>query len=484
VVRLIFSEVLILNAAGAALGVAAAAALLPALLAIDPAATRALGAISIDWRVVAYAGLSALAASCLASLVPAMHAVDVSRTAPRLGAGARAHGSRSGHHTRAVLLVAQTALSLVLLAGGALLLRAVAASAALAPGYDPSNVLTAQVRLSPERHATAETRVAIVQRLLDRIREIPGVVSASTVLNDFRPGFSFVTLVDIEHQPTPDGSAHTVQFRRVSPGYFTTMRIREIQGRTFTDQDTEATLASAVVSRSFAARFWPGADPIGRRVQRAKRWHTVIGVVDDVSDVDLLQAPAPTIYVSWTQSNAAVSPVALVIRTAHDPASVAPAVRASVSALDPLMPVDRIQPLDVFLADSLAPQRFRATMLTALAVVGLLLGAIGIFGTTARTIAERWGELGVRLALGGERFALWRGAIAAQLKLVAIGVAVGALLAGVLGAALASLLPEVGVVDWIAVAGAAGALVVTAAVAAAVPALRILRLNPLEVLRG
>jgi putative ABC transport system permease protein len=239
-----------------------------------------------------------------------------------------------------------------------------------------------------------------------------------------------------------------------------------------------------VVSRSFADRYWPGGDAVGRRVKRGQAWMTVIGVVDDVSDVDLLQSPEPTVYAAWSQTANVAFPMGLVLRTSGEPEALAPALREAVASVDPLLALDRIQSMETFLADSLAPQTFRTTLMLGLAMVGLLLGAIGIAGVTARTIAERMPEFGVRLALGCGNADLWRSVVVHQLRVVLTGAAVGVGLAVVASRLLASMLPETAQFDAPVVAVAVVLLAATAAVAAAIPASRVLRLNPLAILRN
>jgi hypothetical protein len=322
-----------------------------------------------------------------------------------------------------------------------------------------------------------------MERIFDRIAAIPGVTQSGATMNRFTPGFSYVTNVDIENQPTPDGSSYTVQFRRVSTSYFSTMRIRVRRGRVFARTDALSTLSVGVISQTFADRYWPGVDPIGRRLKRGNAWLTVVGIVDDVSDIDLLQPPEPTVYAAWTQTANVAFPMGLVLRTAGAPEAIAPQLRSAIASVDPLLAVDRIQSVETFFEKSLAPQTFRATLMLGLACVGLLLGAIGIAGVTARTIAERMPELGVRLALGCASADLWRRVVADQLRIVFAGAAFGAVLAAVASRVLASLLPETARFDPAVVAGAVAVLVITATVAAAIPASRVLRLNPLAILR-
>jgi putative ABC transport system permease protein len=482
VARLVFLEIAIVNAVGTVLALALGAWLLPLLLAIAPGTTQALGTVTLDWHVAMYAMGCAAVSSLAAGLLPTLTA---SGTAPVLNASStRSTGTRDRRMWRTVLLIAQTAMCVALLVSGGLLVRALTRTSHLAVGYDPMHVLTAQLQLPPSRYANGPERVAAMERILDRIAAIPGVTQSGATMNRFTPGFAYQTLVEIEGQPTPDGSGHTVQFRRVSPTYFATMRIRVMRGRVFAAHDSLTTPAVAVVSQSFADRHWPGVDPIGRRMKRGQSMMTVVGVVDDVADVDLLQAPEPTLYAAWSQTANVAFPMGLVLRTAGEPEALAPALRAAVAGVDPLLALDRIQSVETFLANSLAPQRFRTTLMMGLAVVGLLLGAIGVAGVTARTIVERMPEFGVRLVLGCDGGSLWRHAVLEQLRVVGIGVAGGLAVAFGASRGLASMLPETAGLDPAVFAGAVAVLAATAALAAAIPASRVLRLNPIAILRS
>jgi putative ABC transport system permease protein len=482
VARLVLLEIAIVNAAGTLLAIAIGAWLVPTLLAIAPATTQVLGEVRMDWRVALFAAGCALLSSIAAGLVPALSA---SAGAPAINAStSRSTASRDRQRWRKALLVAQTALCVALLVSGGVLVRAYVRTSQISVGYDPSGVLTAQLQLPPSRYANGPERVAAMERILDRIATIPGVTHAGATMNRFTPGFAYLTLVEIENQPTADGSGHTVQFRRVSASYFETLRIRLRKGRVFERSDSLSSPAAAVISQSFADRYWPGVDAIGRRLKRGSSWMTVVGVVDEVSDVDLLQPPEPTLYAAWTQTANVAFPMGLVLRTAGEPDALAPALRSAIASVDPMLALDRIQSLDTFLAASLAPQTFRTTLMLGLAMVGLLLGAIGIAGVTARSIAERMPEFGVRLALGCDGADLWRQVVFDQLRTVATGAAFGVALAGIAGSVLASLLPETAQFDAAVVAGAIGLLTATATVAAAIPASRVLRLNPVAILRN
>jgi ABC-type antimicrobial peptide transport system permease subunit len=202
-----------------------------------------------------------------------------------------------------------------------------------------------------------------------------------------------------------------------------------------------------------------------------------------VNDVDLLQPAEPTLYAAWTQTANVAFPMGLVLRTSGAPEALAPPLRAAIASVDPMLALDRIQSIDTFLAASLAPQTFRTVLMLGLAGVGLLLGAIGIAGVTARTIAERMPEFGIRLALGCGGADLWRRVVFEQVQIVLSGAALGVGLAAGSSRLLASLLPEIARFDLAVVTGAVALLSATAIVSAAIPASRVLALNPLAILR-
>ena len=485
--RLQTVESLLVSGAGALGGLMLAHAAVPALLAMNPDASRSLGDVAIDWRVQLFTVLLGGTTALLAGILPAFRALRAD-TAPAIGEGSRrTAGSRSEGRVRRALVVIETALSLALLVAGGVLIRSLDRAASVHPGFTADHVLTAQLRLPASVYTTSERRSQTVQQVLERVRSVPGVVAASSTQNLFLPGFAFQTMFEVEGKPTADGQMHTSQFRRVSPDYFRTMRIREVAGRTFSDADVLSAPPVAVVSRLLAEQHWPGETPVGRRILRGGpqgRWVTVIGVVDDVSDVGLGQAPEGTLYLPYAQTNNAAAPISLVIRTTPDPLTVVGGVRAAVFSVDPELPIHRVGTLESFLAESLAPQRFRTTVLTILASLGLVLSAVGVYGVTARGVAERTREFGVRIALGSEPHRVMRLVLLQALSSVGAGAAVG-ICGGVwLSLGLARVLADVASPDAATGAAAAGVLVGTAALAAALPASRLLRLDPVEALRA
>lgn len=485
-IRLQAIESLLVSGMGAALGLALAHAAVPVLLALSPDSRNTLGSVAIDWRVQGFTMLLAAIAAVLAGILPTVRVLRSDAIGILAEGSRRAAGSRTDQRLRRMLLVGQTALCLALLIAGAVLLRSFERLARVSPGFDASHVLTAQLRLPASAYATTEQRALTVQRILDSIKAVPGVAAASTTQNLFQPGFAFQTVFEVEHKPTATGQQHTSHFRRISPDYFKVMRIRLRAGRAFTEADTADAPLVVVVSQQLAERHWPGEDPIGRRIRRGSqgRWSTVIGVVDDVSDVGLQQAAEGTLYQPYAQNNPATVPIGLVIRTAPDPLTVVSAVRAAVFAVDPDLPIHRVATLESFLSDSVKPQRFRATVLMLLAGLGLLLAAVGIYGVTARGVAERTREFGVRVALGSQPSDVVRLVIGQALQAVGLGtvagIAGGVWLSGVLGRVLTNVVEP----DVMTGATAAAVLVSTATLAAAAPAIRVLSLDPVEALRG
>jgi putative ABC transport system permease protein len=486
VLRLQFAELLILSIAGLVPGLLLAWVAVPALLAIDPVAARTLGAVQVDWRVQAFSAAAALLTAIGAAIVPSIRSFAGGTAARLADRTPRTAGSRTTARVRRMLLIAEVGLCLALLMAGAVVIGGLRAITRQHPGFDPHGVLTAQVRLPDAGYSTHPARVAFVSTLLDRVRVIPGVEAASTTMNDFTPGFAYQTQFRVENRPTPDGQPHSTQFRRVSPDYFRTMRIRELHGRTFTSQDTPDSPAVAVVSRSLADQLFPGEDVIGRVLRRNAPNAppiAIIGVVDDVYDVGMGQAPGATLYLPWSQTSNTGVPISLVIRTELEPLSLAPAVRQALAALDPSLPLRKVQPLDTFLEESLAPERFRTTVLGTIVALGLGLAALGIYGVTYRGVVDRTREFAIRLALGSERQGVVRMVVAEAFEDVAAGALAGMIVGALVCTALARLVPNVAATSTASVAASVAVLMACAMAAAVIPALRVLRVDPAEALR-
>ena len=485
VVRMHVAELLIVCFAGLVPGLLLAHAAVPALLAIHPTIAQSLGAVSIDWRVQAFSAAIAVLTAIAASAVPATRAIRGQAAAMLAATAPRMTGPGRADRLQRVLVSMEVALCIALLMAGAVVIQGLRDLSARGPGYRAEGVLTAQIRLPEASYRTPELRTAVVNRMLDDIRAIPGVVSVGITQNAFLPRFSYQTLIKVKDRPTPDDQAHTVQYRRVSPDYFATMHIKTIAGRAFTDGDTADRPHVAVISRRFAESLMPGLDPIGRQLLRANPPAvTIVGVVDDASDVTVAEQAEPTFYMAWAQNNNFGVPVAFVIRTEVEPSALIPAVREALKRVDPSLPLRKPQPLEVFVNESTAPERFRMFVLSILAALGLMLAVLGIAGVTYRSVLDRTREFAVRLALGSEPGAVVRLVLRESCRDLAVGIVAGVAGGIATCALLASVLENVAAVD-LNTTGWSIAIIVFAGLAAALlPALRITRVRPATVLRN
>jgi putative ABC transport system permease protein len=375
----------------------------------------------------------------------------------------------------------------VLLSASALVIMTMQRNASRDPGFDASNVVTGQLRLSENAFPDHGSRVRFLRATLDRLRATPGVIGVGTTLNLFTPGGGFTTNVRVEDAPRPDGSAYSTQFRRVSPGYFEAMKIRVVRGRAFDDRDTDTRPAVAIVSESFARQHWPTADPIGRRIKRGAAtspWLEIVGVVADTRDAGLTQDTGPVMYSCYYQGSTSATPAGLVVRTTGDPRTMIPLIKQAIWAVDPAQPLSNVVILEDFLAASLGPQKFRAWLVGLCSLFGLVLAIIGIYGVTTRSVAERTREVGIRLALGGHPSAEWWRLVTANLRAVAAGVAAGAFASFAVDAGMVRLLPELGSSQWTFRAGAAMVTSTASIVAAMLAARQAASVEPARALRG
>ncbi len=485
VVRMHLAELLIVAVSGLVPGLLLASFAVPALVSIDATFARTLGGVAIDLRVQAFSASVALLTAALAAAIPAVRAMRGPMSSTIASTGIRTTGSAAAVRLQRALVSIEVALCLALLMAGAVLIQGLIDLARRGPGFDSSGVVSAQIRLPESAYRTAAARAAVVQQMLDGVRALPGVTSAGIVQNPFQPNFSYQTMVSVPDRPTPDGQPHTVQFRRVSPDYFKTMRIRMVHGRDFSDADTAAGAPVAIVSQQFADRLLSGLDPIGQTLTRTNPPPvTIIGVVDDVSDVTVTQKGDATFYLPWAQNNNFGVPVAFVIRTSVEPASLLPAVRNVLGSVDRSLPVRRAQLVDVFVTESTAPERFRAVVLGLIALLGLALAAVGIAGVTYRGVIGRRREFAVRLALGSAPAAVVGLVLGESARDLATGAAAGLVAGAGLCALLARTLENIAAVDAVTTGAAIAILIAVALAAAGLPALRVRRVQPADVLRG
>jgi putative ABC transport system permease protein len=483
VLRFHMAELLIVAVAGLIPGLLLAHGAVPALLAVNPGIARTLGEVSIDWRVQLFSGVIAVVSAVAASMVPAMRAMRGDAASVVTPSTRTTASARMIRFQRALVSV-EVALCVALLMAGGVVIKGLRDLSQRGPGYQSAGVLTAQIRLPEATYRSAPARAEVIERMLNELRPLPGVTSVAITQNAFLPRFSYQTLIRVKDRPTPGDQPLTVQYRRVSADYFKTMQIRTVAGRTFSDADTPDRPQVAVISKRFAETLLPGLDPIGRQLLRNNPPPvTIVGVVDDVSDVTAVEQGEATLYVPWSQNNNFGVPVAFVLRTAVEPSSLIPQVREALKRVDASLPLRKAQPLDVFIADSTAPERFRMMVLSLLAMLGLVLAAVGIAGVTYRSVIDRTTDFAVRLALGSAPAAVMRLVMVESLRDLAKGVVTGVIAGAAACVMLARSLDNIAQPDVVTTSIAVSIIAGAGLVAAMLPAFRIMRVEPAGVLR-
>jgi len=474
---------------GGALGTVLAWSGTRALVALAPPSIPRVEQIGLDWAVLAYALATSLGAGILFGLVPALRA---SREAPAetLKEGGRAPSQAASRRVRRALVMVEVALAVVMLCGAGVLLRSLLTLQSADLGFDSRSVFTA--RVSPTANTYDESRsIVFYARLLERVRAIPGVLSAGAAgwLPVVDNGGMWGLLAEGQtYDRLPRGPVAVPQ--QVTPSYFEAMGLRVIEGRGFTDADRESGPYVGVVSRSLAALLWPNVDAVGKRfrVGGDSTFMTVVGVVDDIRAGGFNDTPAPTMYFAYpqTRETAYFMPrsMNLVIRTSGDPLRIANQVKAIVHSLDATVPVSNVRTLEQVVGTSIANRRFSTTLLGAFAGLALVLAGVGIFGVISYGVSERRFEIGVRMALGAERSRVLASVLGEGIRMTLVGVAIGIAGAAAVLRVLRSLLVGVPVVDAVTFAAVALGLVIVAVAASVVPARRATAVSAMDALRG
>ncbi len=484
------SESLVLGVLGGFAGLALAIAGIRALVAMRPAGLPRVENVQLDATVLTFCALSALAAGVLFGLLPALH---LSR--PRLSAvlqeGGRSGTDGRGRRTlRGTLVVAQVALSVMLVLGAGLLARSLAALGAIDLGFDPSNLLTAQTQLPTRDYPEPADVVRFYQRLTERLEQIPGVSRAAAIrilpLSRTIGDWS----ITIEGRPTQPAENPNGDYQAVTPGYLETMRLGLVRGRFIGTADHADAPLVVVVNETMAARYWPGQDPIGKRFHMGtadQPWMTIVGVVRGVRHNAILEEERAEMYVPHAQLPREIGGtprvMALVMRTDGEPRAMAGTVRAAVRELDQNLPLADVFSMEAVVADALSEQRFTAFLLSVFAGLALLLAGIGIYGTISLIVSERAQEIGIRMALGAERRSIARMILSRAVVLASGGIAIGVSAAALLSRTLDTLVYGVSTHDPLTFASVPAILVAVALAAALAPALRAAALDPIQMLR-
>lgn len=481
--RVQLSEVLLVALAAGVLAVVFARVTLPLFLQFVPAGLPRLSAIHVDATTIVFTAVLAVLAGLACGLLPAIRSSRPSLA--RLRDGSRS-STRGRLFARNALVVAQTALALVLLVGSGLLLRSHAKLSAVDPGYDVRDVFTFQI--APEQAALRDgpSFAQFWLAFADRIKALPGVQSVGIVENVPLDEGTAAARFRTDIATGDEGLLLNVTF--AGADYYKTMGIEVVAGRGFTREDAVSTLGNVVISRTAAKMLWPDADPIGRRLQREglTTWETVVGVVDDVVQDDYRESAAPMVYLPLTGQQPTqwrLSSPAFVVKTTRVD-SIAADIRLVVREIAPEAPMYRAYTMAGLAERSRLALSFTMLTLVVVSVLALILGAVGLYGVLSYVVTERTREIGVRMALGAQAGGVRRMVVAQGLKVVAVGVVIGLVIAAMASSALGTLLFEVDARDPAVFVVTALTMALIGLAASYVPARRASNVDPITSLRG
>jgi putative ABC transport system permease protein len=451
------------------------------------------GDIALDTPVLVFTLAVAVFSGALAGLVPAWRMSHAEpNEALKQGLG-RTDTGAVGLGTRRALVIIEVALSLVLLVGAGLMIRTLWNLRNVAPGFDPQRVLTMTIGVAANDFTNEEQQSAFYSEVVRRVRALPGVEAAGVVDSVPLEGGSMQPIA-VEGNTAAMAHQPEVGVRLVSPGYFSAMRIPILRGRDFTDADRASTSGVVVVSEAMAKQFWPGQDPIGKRLTMTffpERVREVIGVVGNIKDNGLDYAdPVSTLYWPLAQfywpkqfGSFRAGPLKLAVRTATDPASAAATIRAGIKQLAPGTPVYDVRTMTDRVAESISPQRFNMFLLAAFAALALLLASVGIYSVLAYTVRQRVREIGIRMAMGAQAGDMLRLLIAGGMRPALLGIAIGAAVAVGLSRVLATLVFGVRPMDVPTFLAGSLLLAIVSFLACLIPTYRATRVDPLQTLR-
>jgi putative ABC transport system permease protein len=484
-VRQLMSESVLLGLAAGAIGLGLARGGLKVIQAASNEPFFKM--LVINAHVLEFAVALSVIAPLAFSVVPALQASNADLNDALKEGGRRASGGVRGRRSRAVLVVSQLALALMLLVVAGLITRTVAAIEHVPTGIDPSNVLTLQVQLDPPTYRDVARAVTFADQLAERLRALPGARAAAVTSR--LPLIAPEPAVRFHVQGQAVGTAKDTPWANeiaIAGDYLRVFNVRLAAGRALSARDDAAGVKVAVISREAARRYWGAASPLGARIEiqgedATRLTVAIVGVVDDVKSADLTEPMPPRIYVPLAQHPE--RSVAFAVRTEGDPGSMAPSVRAAIRAADADLAVSQIQPLTTLLFDAFREDRVLVGMFLAFAFVALLLSGAGLYGVTAYSVSQRTHEIGIRLALGATAGDVLTMIVGQNARLVGAGALIGVLGGIGLGAAMRSLLYRVGSTDPATFAGVLAVLTLVAFLASYLPARRATRVDPLDCLR-
>jgi len=493
-VRQLLTESMLLALVGGAGGLLLAHWILPLLATMNPIQGISLAGFfhtfRIDSRVLTFALFVTLATGVIFGLVPALKGAGEREVMPRLKQGDQRSAGVAGRGWLNILIVAEIAVAMTLLVGGGLMLQSFNRLQHVDLGFRPDNLLTMKMALPASKYSEYPQRIAFVDQVLARVKNLPGVLATGTTTNiPLEREIAYDSVFNVEERPPINpNDVPITSHRLVSPDYLKTLGVTLIKGRLIEESDRAGSLPVVVISEELAHEAWPGEDPLGKRIKRVRAdqnfpWMTVIGVVKDVKeDLFNYRVNRPVWYVPYAQVENNF-PVNLIVRTNSDPTNLAAAVREAVHRIDPDQPISDVMTMNENLSGVLVTERFGAILMSVLAASGLLLAALGLYGVMAYSVSQRTAEIGLRVALGAQRAHVLQLVLGQGVKLTLLGVAIGLTAAWGLSRLLVSLLFGVSATDPATFASISLLLVSIALLACFLPARRALTVDPMVALR-
>jgi putative ABC transport system permease protein len=497
-VRQMLTESMLLSLIGGVAGIATAVGTLGFILRFVPSNVPRLNEVRIDWVVLAFALLISLLTGLVFGLAPAFHSVKVA-----LSSAIREGGRGSGYSTktgrlRDVLIVSELAFAVMLMVGAGLLLRTLRELLRENPGFNPTQVVAANIQLPNPNESEADPYLDIPRRatfdreLLRRMKAIPGVEVAAitsalpaTNTNPNAVGGVAIEGFAIEDRPVESSQDLSAERIRISSDYFKVLQTTLLRGRSFNEGDEDGKPLVAIIDESTARKYWPNQDPVGRRVRfardRTKPWTTVVGIINDIKSDGLDIDGVPHIYVSTYQDNG--KRLSVVLRTSLPATQLEPQIRHEIQSIDPSLPVFGVSSMNDVLDRSLASRRFSADLVGGFAGLAVLLSSIGIYGLLAYIVGQRSREIGIRMALGARRDDILRMFLRKGVALASVGIVAGVVFSASTASMMASLLYGVRPHDPAVFLIVPLLLLAVAALASYLPARRATKVNPLIALR-
>jgi putative ABC transport system permease protein len=487
IVRQLLTESALLGLLGGFVGVLLAAWGVWSLRSFLPSGLTQISSIQVGGSVLAFALLLSVTATLAFGLAPALLATP-SNLQTNIKEGGERTGQRGGQQVRSFLAIAEISLAMVLLVAGGLLMRSFALVTSVNPGFDPKNVIEAEVSLPQFQYSTPQQWTAFSNELLARLHAQPGLRDSALAapLPMDHQGEANLGFGIVGDPPLPPGKSTTADYATVSPDYFRVMRIPLLRGRLFSEQDSSSNPNVAIISEMLARRYFPNQDPLGRQMgfgfpPNSNVSRKIVGVVGDVRDVALSRKPGPMMYVPFAQAPLYGGEV--VVRSSLSASSVAAGIRQAVDSIDKGLPLTNVESFPDALGASVAQERFRTLVLSSFSGIALILAAVGIFGVISYSASQRTHEIGIRMALGAQQGNVLRLILGHGAKLAIFGLSAGAVAALLLTRLMASLLYGVSATDPITFGTVAIVLLGVALIACYIPAHRAMRVDPMVALR-